>query len=195
MKRIFKQKNKKNSGFTLVETLVAISIFTISVLTMLIVLSQGISSTIYAKKKATAGYLAQEGIEYIRNMRDTYVLYDSLSAQAGWDDFTVRVTTACDQANGCYVNGDNLFQQDPPQQMTKVDLSTCSFACPNLLYDESTGKFGYTSGTNSGYVRQITAAPVSGSLDEMTITSTVYWAQGSGQYKITFSENLFNWVE
>ncbi|MEJ0001975.1 MAG: prepilin-type N-terminal cleavage/methylation domain-containing protein [bacterium] len=71
------KEKRENGGFTLVETLVAISIFTLSVLIMLSVLSKGISDTAYAKKKLIASYLAQEGIEYMRNMRDTYMLYSA----------------------------------------------------------------------------------------------------------------------
>jgi hypothetical protein len=34
-----------------------------------------------------------------------------------------------------------------------------------------------------------------GNADEVRILSTVSWTQGSGSYSVTFSENLFNWVE
>src|SRR3989344_5252969 len=81
MKKLFKQKNK---AFTLVETLVAISIFTVSLLGIMSVLASGISSTNYAKQKMIASYLAQEGIEYVRNIRDTNVLY---SVNGGWNGF------------------------------------------------------------------------------------------------------------
>jgi len=66
---------KQNTGFTLVETLVAISIFTISILGLMSVMARGVSDTSYVKQKVVAGYLAQEGIEYVRNKRDTDVLY------------------------------------------------------------------------------------------------------------------------
>ena len=81
MEKLFKQKNK---AFTLLETLVAISIFTVSILGIMSVLASGISNANYAKQKMTASYLAQEGIEYIRNMRDTNVLY---SVNGGWNGF------------------------------------------------------------------------------------------------------------
>ena len=62
---------QKNKAFTLIETLVAISIFTMSILGLLSVLASGISNTNYAKQKVAATYLAQEGIEYVRNLRDS----------------------------------------------------------------------------------------------------------------------------
>lgn len=90
---IKKYKIKKfrriNKGFTLVETLVAISIFTVSLLGIMSVLASGISNTSYAKQKMVASYLAQEGIEYVRNMRDTAVLYppSGQTTQDMWDVF------------------------------------------------------------------------------------------------------------
>ncbi len=84
MQKFFKQKNK---AFTLIETLVAISIFTMSILGLMSVLASSISNTNYAKQKMAATYLAQEGIEYARNMRDTNVLSDTTSTQHGWETF------------------------------------------------------------------------------------------------------------
>ena len=109
MKRYFKQNNKACpqclqhsccrrgftrtlkplvSGFTLVETLIAISIFSMTIVTMMSVLGSGISDTNYAKTKIEAEYLAQEGIEYVRNMRDNYVLYTDATGLT-WDSFVL----------------------------------------------------------------------------------------------------------
>src|SRR3989338_1314568 len=85
MRKIFLKS--KNEGYTLVETLVAVSIFSVSILGLLVALSQGLADTGYAKKKIAAAYLAQEGIEYIRNMRDTFVIYDAVGPQEGWTAF------------------------------------------------------------------------------------------------------------
>jgi len=104
MKKFFRQKNKgftrtpkfgvtpKGGGFTLVETLVAISIFTASILGLISILASSISDTNYAKKKMIAAYLAQEGIEYVRNMRDTDII-SAVNGQAGWDAFKVASKT------------------------------------------------------------------------------------------------------
>ncbi len=84
MIKFFIQKNK---GFTLVETLVAISIFSISIVAIMSVLGGGISDINYTKQKMSAGYLAQEGIEHLRNLRDTYYLSNISNTQEGWDQF------------------------------------------------------------------------------------------------------------
>lgn len=154
--QIKKQRNKacpaklqRSRGFTLVETLVAISIFTVSILGMMSVLASGISNTNYAKQKITAEYLAQEGIEYVRNTRDTNMLYNAGGSQAGW----------------------------------------IAFVIPGIIsYPVSASNF-------PGFTRTITMSSVSGTSDEVKITSDVSWTQGSGTKSVTFSENLFNWIE
>jgi Tfp pilus assembly protein PilV len=94
MSKFFKQKNKacpaklqRSGGFTLVEALVSISIFSTSILGLMSILASGISDTSYVKQKIKAEYLAQEGVEYARNKRDTTVLYNSSGRQAGWNTF------------------------------------------------------------------------------------------------------------
>lgn len=197
------KKNIKNDGFTLIETLIAVSIFSVSILSLMAVLSQGISDTNYAKQKIIAAYLAQEGIEYVRNMRDTFVLY---GGQTSWNDFNNKlILAACQGQYGCYFDdekdedGNNLSVFDPdsnPQPMTKILFESCSSnGCPPLLYDSTTGKYGYDIfGVNSGFVRKIQTSQIGvPPSNETKITSTISWVQGSGDYEITFSENLFNW--
>jgi len=153
MKFITKKTNKRK-GFTLVETLVAIAIFTVSILAVMAVLANSISDTNYAKKKMTAAYLAQEGIEYVRNKRDTSILSSS-SSQDGWDDFKNHFLSGT--AGGIFYPVDPNFSSD--------------------------------------FERIISADIITFGDDEVKITSKVKWTQGSGTYDITFSENLYNWVE
>ena len=186
-----KNKLKYNQGFTLVETLVSIMLFSVGVITMLTVLAKGISDTGYAKQKISAEYLAQEGIELVRNIRDTHVLY-SATPQAGW----IAFRSSLGPCNGkCYINSDDLFEVAPPMEITKIPIIACANSCPTLLYNSSNGRFGYSVGPSSGLRREITVDQVGGGNDELKVTSTVFWNQGSGTYKVSFSENLYNWLE
>lgn len=99
----------KGGGFTLVETLVAISIFTMSILGLMSILASNISNTTYVKQKIAAEYLAQEGIEYVRNLRDTAVLYDSTSGQNGWDAFKPTLPTTSPATDTFYPVADPDF--------------------------------------------------------------------------------------
>ncbi|MES2023141.1 MAG: prepilin-type N-terminal cleavage/methylation domain-containing protein [Patescibacteria group bacterium] len=191
MKKL-KQKNKLNSGFTLVETLVAITIFTVSILTLMIVLGNGITDANYAKRKMTAEYLAQEGIEYIHNLRDT----SAFSSTGGWANNFKSSLSRCILPNGCYFDEQNVLSFG--HTMTALDFTSCSPSCPPLLYDSSKGRYGYgyPSGVDSGFVRKITVDDLEylNQGDEVKVTSTVSWTQGSGTYSVSFSENLFKWI-
>lgn len=190
-----KFSKKRNRAFTLVETLVAISIFTMSLLSIMVVLGQGIADTNYAKNKIIAAYLAQEGIEYLRNMRDTYVLYSS--GNSGWPQFLNKLTNPtarCNQNSGCYFGDLSVGDfTNPSQPMIGLSITSCSSTCPVLLYNSTIGKYNYLSGANSGFVRKMQTTQISA--DEVKIFSTIYWPSGSGTHAITFSENLFNWIE
>lgn len=191
--------NFKNTekGFTLVEALMAVSIFSLSVVTLMSVLGSGLAQTNYAKRKTTAVYLAQEGVEVMRNLRDTYMLFDP----AGWSNFQNKLTTSqCMSANGCFYNDASVQWNgsDQTQPIIDMTMTACTGPSPTnctngaLLYNASTGKYGFT-GSASGFTRRIRAVSVNPS--EIEIFSTVFWIQGSGNYQMTFSESLFDWTD
>ncbi|MFA6257297.1 MAG: type II secretion system protein [Candidatus Paceibacterota bacterium] len=185
----------KNTGYTLIETLVALSIFSISILGILVTLSQSVADTSYAQKKVVAAYLAQEGIEYVRNLRDTYMIYNTNNPKTGWSDFTSRLLTdGCDI--GCYFDPAELVFTDETQPMLDLGIYPCDAEiCPNyLVYNQTTGEYGYSAlGENTGLRRTIRAEQVNA--NEEKITSIVSWEQGSGSYSVELSDNLFNWIE
>ncbi len=77
-------QNKK-SGFTLVETFVAITILLIAVLIPLSVLSKAISDGLFIKNRVAATYLAQEGMELVINQVQSNILGISLE-EGDWLD-------------------------------------------------------------------------------------------------------------
>ncbi len=200
MKNFYIQKNKYKKGFTLVETLVAISIFTVSVVAVMSVIAVSLADISYAKNKIIAGYLAQEGVEYIRNIRDTYIL----NAPAyGWgvsvgNNFRLKITP-CTSPNGCYFDDQDLvFSSGLDKPITKITINSCVVPCPYLYYSSLYGSYNYSpaNGVQSPFIRKvvITYPDITGD-NEAKVTSTVSWVQGSGTYSIVLSENLFNWTE
>lgn len=183
MIKFLRQKN--NEGFTLVETLIAISVFTLSIVALMSFLSQNISNIGYAKKKIIAAYLAQEGIEYIRNMRDNYILYTGTTSLT-WNTFVTKISP-CDSNNDCGFDT-SISQTDPNS------IFLCSAHVDQCKLYVSDGNYNTNlNGIDSGFVREIRMT--STSLNEIKIFSTVSWSQGAGIYSITFSDSLFNWVE
>ncbi|MEK7572604.1 MAG: type II secretion system protein [Patescibacteria group bacterium] len=197
----FKQKNKNKSGFTLVETLIAISIFSMSIVALMSVLATGIADTNYAKNKIIASYLAEEGIEYIKNMRDTYVIYGSTSTQ-GWNDFKLKIQAqpACKSVSGIGCNfSDSLGVFDIATLQSSMNFSSCdnNNAC-SLYYYNTLGKYSYNHslpGVDSGFTRKIMVTESANNPLELKVTSVVSWSKNSISYNVAFSDNLLKWKE
>ncbi len=188
------KKNKKNNnGFSLVETLVALFIFSVSILSVMSVLSQGISSTNFAKNKLTAGYLSQEGIEYFRNMRDTLQLYKA-DPNVGWVIFVSNLESHGCASTGCYFDNDESdIEWGGSMPIGDLKIYTCGDTCPNFFYSTSSGKFNYTSGETSSFSRKMLVKKIDN--DNIKVTSIVGWKSGSQVGSVSFSENLSNWIE
>lgn len=173
------------AGFTLVETLVALSIFTFSIIGLISMTASGINNTNYAKNKVTAAWLASEGVEMVRNIRDTTVL----GSATGWSEFLSGPIATCMPANGsgCMIDAKNLA--------VSVCGGSAIGGC-DPLRRTSTGSavryFDYSGSEVTGFTRTIVVTQLSP--DEIQIDSTVSWPQGTGPDKeVSVRENLFNW--
>lgn len=209
MKNYLLQKNKihKQRGLSLLETIIAISIFSISVLAILVILGSGISNINSAKRKVVASFLAEEGVEVIRNIRDTYDQY--ITTGDGWVNFRDKLTIAQCSTNpyGCYFDieknesgapYDVFAQVNRPMPITKIFIGPCTLTgCPEILYNTTTGKYTYTSGANTvstGLRRDIKMEINRFNTDEIKIISTVSWTQGGNSQSVSFYDNLYNWL-
>lgn len=175
MKNLF---SKSNKGFTLIETLVALSIFSVSIVALISITGSGVSNTNYAKNKFIASYLSQEGIEAVRNIRDTTLLSGGV-----WTDFTSLMgDNGCTNlTTGCMVE---------PQDLT---VMACPAECWILKYDPSTGFYGYSSGSDSNFTRVITIDSFGGA--GVNVTSQVWWYQGSVFHSTSNSQMLMDWIQ
>lgn len=182
---MFKTNIKNNKGFTLVETLVAISILSLSILATFTAVQSGLAKSSYAKDQITAFFLVQESMEYIRNIRDENALLNI--ADGGSRNWLDRVAGSpsdpCSTGKTCRL--DSYLGQ----------LYDCASdiggTCLYLNQNSSSMLFGYTSGvgwSQSKFKREIKLDPVVGTSDEVIITVTVTWAEGRVQIK----QSLFN---
>lgn len=184
------KRKREMSGFTLVETLVALFIFSVSILTVMSALSQGITSTIYAKDKIVAEYLSQEGIEYFRNIRDTAMLY-ATDKVVSWEKLTTQLNDSCG-TTGCYFGNDENYFSVPP--LTTGIITSCGGECPYFNYDSLSGMYNYNTGNKTTFSRtmRVEQAP---DRESIKIISEVTFSAGSGVGAVSLSENLSNWIE
>lgn len=165
-------------GFTLMEAIVAIFVITAGIVGVSSLVAQTISSATFSKDKLIAAYLAQEGIEIVRNIRDT----NWLEGAPSWDDGLVPPTIDC--SGGC--------------QADYADQALFGFIGNPLNIDSFTGYYGYDGGDATKFTRKITILkemypPGQGYYDKMMVKVEVFWQEKGKPYSIEAQENLYNW--
>jgi len=181
-------------GFTLIETMVAVTILTLAIAGPLVTANRAIVAARISRDQLTASYLAQEGIEYVRAMRDKEYL---LAYQAGgpnvstnaWSNFLNASINQCRSTTCTF---------DPSRNMgsgSGMSLAPCSGnSCAALYLTQlSNGTYGYTQqgGTVTPFTRTVQAIDVSAS-DER-IVSMVSWSYHGTPYSVTISDHLTPW--
>ena len=186
----------QSKGFTIIETVVAIAILSLVMVAPLTLAERGLNSSVYARDEVTAFYLAQEAIEYVRNVRDNNNL-SGASESAGW---LSGLDSSCGSGNGgCGV--------DTSAQTVK-SCNPITKSCI-LTFNSLTGIYGEqrdSSGNalpnwqDSIFTRSITITPNAiGSGQnydgnaEADLAATVSWKTGLLQKSITVNEKLFDW--
>lgn len=172
-------KYKKN-GFTLVETLVAISILSLSILAGFTAVQNGLKSSLTAKNQITAFFLVQEAMEHIKNIRDTNALIFLNNPASGVTWLTGL--SSCASPSVCYI--------DVPSN-TITACSGVNSTCPNLVIKTSNGLYGYNAaGVTTNFKRAISYQVVSA--DEVTFTVWISWTQGITTKSFQVTKSLFN---
>ena len=166
------------AGFTLVESMVAVTILTLAVAGPLFTAGRAIVAAQTARDQLTASYLAQEGVEYVRALRDDEYLASYPDASAAWDDFYGSVDE-CHASETCKLG---------PIQGNDTRLRHCSGNGNGC-----TGTFSLlTNGTSYTRTIQIIDASPSG-LTDVRVVATVSWSFHGTAYTVSTSNHLTPW--
>lgn len=220
---ILPTKAHKQKAFTLVETLVAISILTIALTGPLAIIAQALRSSYFARDQITAYYLAQEAVEYIRNQRD-YNGLQGVSAPAA-ENWLQGVATDSDldpeDPNVSLVNPfqptgeSDLIKANLVRTPTGYKLTRCNVTCPPLKYNTSFHTVGTANAlygddstdVDSIFTREIIFSEPPPYVDptnpdpdnsmpierELVMTVRVTWSSPSGTASVSIREHLTNW--
>ena len=169
-------------GFTILETLVAITLLSMAILGPMELASRSIGSAMVSQNQITAFYLSQEALEYIRNIRDNNLI-NSLPWISGGnlDECT---------GNDCIIDVPNSTLGDPSGNIT-----ACIGTCPKLKYDDAGGYYyNHISGNETIFTRKARIiTPVNGNSDEAKIEITTSWDEKTGTRSVYLEEYVFNW--
>ncbi len=182
---------KTDRGFSLVETLVAVSIVLIVIVGPMTLSSKTAKSSTFATEQIQAYFLAQEGLELAQKARDQYLLEyfeNPVAMPDPWSSFDDDYTT-CSEANGCGLvwGGTDGVLATP--------VSCSSDNCK--LYLSSSGRSRYThtsaGNENTPFTRKIYFSTTA-SNREIYVRSEVTWRTGSliAKQSVVAETYLFN---
>lgn len=184
------------TGFTLIETMVAITIMTLATLAPFAAVQQVIRATSLSRDQLIASSLAQEAIEYVRFVRYTnwlqtegqglggYVPLRGLNGTNGPNCTAGRLCTV-DARVAPYAGG--ILQGVDACGAPSQSACTKLHITPEGLYTQSA-----TGNTPTVYTRSLTVSDTSAS-GYVTVSVTVSW-ENRGAYSITLTEELYDWL-
>jgi prepilin-type N-terminal cleavage/methylation domain-containing protein len=185
-----------NSGFSLIETLVAITLLVSVVSGVLGIASRSLRLTGIAREQLIAFYLAQEPIEYIRFVRDSNRLQNT---PASWTTLLTSSSflgecVSADWSVTCTIDG--ISTGFPPHVDT---IQPCIGECDErpIKFSPSDGLYSYKTGGDwaaSKYIRTTYIKHPADALDdEIAIRVVVSWSTGPFTRTVEAREDIFNW--
>jgi len=174
------KNNIHKKGFTLIETLVAITVLMIAIAGPLVVASKGLFGATLSKNYMIASYLAQESMEVVKNIKDNNI-YN------GIDWFTSLIL--CTKANPCDASAIDGSGANP-------DITSC-IGGPCRIYIEAKG-YGHVAGSNppSAFSRRFYIHDSSSTAacdvikNECGVTVEVYWNEGQVPYNVIITSEI-----
>jgi prepilin-type N-terminal cleavage/methylation domain-containing protein len=169
--------NKNKKGFTLLEVIVAVFIISVGIGGVANIMPSLISGVSLNQSRLVAAYLAQEGIEIVRNIRDTNWL-EAHKADATtplWDDGLAACSLGCEL--------DYTFASSSAP-------SLAAYGAGRYLNIIPSGFYGYGAGTQTKYKRKIIIVD---NADILTISSEVFWSDRGKSYSFPVQEKIYKW--
>ena len=155
-----------NKAFTLIEIVVAMFLLTVGTVGAFSLIQKTIAFTSIYSSQLQAAYLVQEGMEIIRNIRDTNYLEGS-----AWDD------------------GIGL---DDDYRLDYQSLSFPDVVCGNYLkYNGSS--YVCSSDSTGKFQRKITITKPEPELDKIIVSVEVSWRERGRTHQVTAMTELYNW--
>ena len=163
----------RQRAFTLIEVLVAALVITLGASASFALAQRTLSFTADAAFRFEASYLAQEGMEIARNIRDANFLKIHKGQGGAWTDGLTE--SGC--SGGCQAD------------YTQNSLG----AYQDTFLKFSNGRYSYEeAGTDSLYKRKITVTQQGGDVLEVEVEVT--WQERGRSHSVKAAGELYNWL-
>jgi prepilin-type N-terminal cleavage/methylation domain-containing protein len=168
-------------GYTLIELMVAVVILGLGITGSLFLLNQTLRNTSVVKNNFIATYLASEGVEIVRNIRDTNWRDGKVKQDGSANDWRsgLVIGVVCHSVANCGVDFDTTGLQ-------------AGVGATFLKFDS--GQYHYEGGLNTLFTRKVSVedlvAPHS-----LRIVSTISWTEKGIPKSRVIEEHLYNWKE
>ena len=163
-------------GFTLLEVIIAISILTVAIGGIFALVHQTLKMASLANSKLVAAYLAQEGVEIVRNFRDNNWLEQRRDSGFSWKA--------------------GIEEGEYEADYNDAALAPFVGNGRHLYIDGSNGFYAYLGSprpadTQTKFKRKITINEHGEEMIEITVK--VFWQERGGEHEIQVVEHLYNW--
>lgn len=173
IEKIKTNKNRRNrSAFSMIEIVAVLLVVSIGMGGIMSLIIQNIQTQSVSRKNLVAYQLAQEGVELIRQIRDTNWLGSSewttnLSAGNYYMDYLMATPYVSTQiSDGRLIKNQNNMYVSSPGDMSQDNFSRII----SISYPDPTGVSG-----------------------KMLINSTVYWTDRNNSYNYSIEAALYDW--
>lgn len=170
----------------MLELLIAIFVILTALLAGLYTISGTLAATSVYKHQLIAAYLAQEGIELVRYIRDTNLIQGLLWTEGKLDKCSEYCEAEHDPGNLTECNPNTT----PPSCSGEPRFLKISTVSPKF--------YNYSSGTNTIFKRKITIKgedldPAEDGPEALEVTAEVIWQEKGKNYSFVVQEKIYKW--
>lgn len=151
------------------EVIIAITVIVFALLALISLISSSVSGLKPGGPKLTAVNLAQEGLEIVRNIRDSNWLAGKRTP-ANWRDSLAE--------------GDYRVQ---------YDIAGLLVYSSDVFKIDANGFYQYASGSDTLFKRKITISHIGN--NQIKAVAEVTWQEKSKSYNVEAESRLYNWLE
>ena len=169
-----KNNNNKKSAFSLLETIVVLAVVTIGLLSIMTLMTNSLKAQTLNRNTLVAYNLAQEGLELIRNVRDT-----NWRSGLTWNQGFVGTPAGLNYKVD-YLHFTPMAVNDISEARLQIASSTAYY-----LHDENS--------SNSVFSRLITVKAATTTAPSSSVTALIEWNEQGQKRHFELTTELYDW--